>query len=272
MIILSIDVGIRNLAACCIHVNKQSESYEIIDWNVFDLTNKQVKKCNSKNKKGIVCGKTAKYEKDEHLCCKTHAKATNFMIPTGEMKMTQLKKKRISDLYMLAKKHEIGDTTTRINKAKLLEMFETHIHDRYFNTISDEKDDNNTHLVTIGRYMTKLFNDYYRDIEITHVLIENQISPIANKMKTIQGMIAQYFIMSKSCDIQFISSVNKLKSYEGCKNVTYKDRKHKSIEICRQVITGSNFAEFFENHNKKDDLSDSYLQGVWYIRDKIFHH
>ena len=39
------------------------------------------------------------------------------------------------------------------------------------------------------------------DIEsITHVFIENQISPIANRMKTIQGMLAQYFIMKSNID------------------------------------------------------------------------
>ena len=54
--------------------------------------------------------------------------------------------------------------------------------------------------------------------DITHVVIENQLSPIANRMKTIQGMLAQYFIMiDENIDIQFISSSNKLKQFESTK-------------------------------------------------------
>ena len=38
----------------------------------------------------------------------------------------------------------------------------------------------------------------------THVIIENQISPIANRMKTIQGMITQYFIMKNIYNVEYI--------------------------------------------------------------------
>jgi hypothetical protein len=59
--------------------------------------------------------------------------------------------------------------------------------------------------------------------EVTHVLIENQISTIASRMKTIQGLIAQTFIMGQVYDqdqglgqisVEFISSHNKLKGYD----------------------------------------------------------
>jgi hypothetical protein len=50
--------------------------------------------------------------------------------------------------------------------------------------------------------------------EITHVVIENQISPIATRMKTIQGMLAQYFIMKNdNIVVEFVSSANKLKQF-----------------------------------------------------------
>ena len=48
---------------------------------------------------------------------------------------------------------------------------------------------------------------------LDHIIIENQISPIANRMKTLQGMIAQYFIMRGNAHIAFISSANKLKLF-----------------------------------------------------------
>ena len=43
----------------------------------------------------------------------------------------------------------------------------------------------------------KKMDELYKDDDIDTVIIENQISPIANRMKTLQGMIAQYFIMKE---------------------------------------------------------------------------
>jgi hypothetical protein len=60
--------------------------------------------------------------------------------------------------------------------------------------------------------MKILMNEIAGIHDITHVVIENQISPIANRMKTIQGMLAQYFIMNNTdIHIEFVSSANKLK-------------------------------------------------------------
>ena len=48
---------------------------------------------------------------------------------------------------------------------------------------------------------------------IDTVVIENQISPIANRMKTVQGMITQYFLMRgvDKRQIIYFSAVQKLK-------------------------------------------------------------
>ena len=40
-------------------------------------------------------------------------------------------------------------------------------------------------------------------------------------MKTLQGMIAQYFIMKNKTSIEFVSSTNKLKLFIGNKKTTY---------------------------------------------------
>ena len=51
--------------------------------------------------------------------------------------------------------------------------------------------------VNLDKYFNKMFSFDKDDSEIMKpdiILIENQISPIANRMKTIQGMIAQFFI------------------------------------------------------------------------------
>ena len=104
------------------------------------------------------------------------------------------------------------------------------------------------------------------------VIIENQISPIANRMKTLQGMIAQYFIMRDVHFIEFVSAANKLKKHMKNKKSTYSERKKMSIELVKEQF-GVNpkiteWNELFVKHTKKDDLADCFLQGLWYLEDK----
>ena len=89
-------------------------------------------------------------------------------------------------------------------------------------------------------------------------------------MKTIQGMISQYFIMVSQNDIEidFVNSTNKLKLGENMGAMDYKERKKTSIQLVKDSVDPT-WLEFFNSHSKKDDLSDSYLQGVWYIKNKL---
>ena len=105
------------------------------------------------------------------------------------------------------------------------------------------------------------------------VLIENQISPIANRMKTIQGMIAQYLIMRGVNNIVFYSATNKLKTFIGGHKTTYDERKQLSVSYTIQILTKTielnDWLSFFSSHKKQDDLADSFLQGVSYLIQKI---
>ena len=76
-------------------------------------------------------------------------------------------------------------------------------------------------------------------------------------MKTIQGMITQYFIMEHTTNIEFISSTNKLKLFTDKKTKTdYKERKKMGIEFCRNVIVNN-----IDNYNYKDDNDECYFKG-----------
>jgi hypothetical protein len=74
--------------------------------------------------------------------------------------------------------------------------------------------------------------------------------------------------------IEFVSSINKLKEYKTeDKNNTnssdYKSRKKQGITKCLEILTTdhrfNNQLSYFNVHKKKDDLSDSFLQGLWFI-------
>jgi hypothetical protein len=117
---------------------------------------------------------------------------------------------------------------------------------------------------------------------IDMMIIENQISTLASRMKTLQGMITQYFIMKNIQCIEFISASCKLKLFtstssdvvEECVDAsTYADRKKSGIIICRSLgeISRKHNSEYakwmsvFEKHKKKDDLADCFLQGLWRV-------
>ena len=123
-------------------------------------------------------------------------------------------------------------------------------------------------LIDIGIAISKILPEKLPINEIKRVVIENQISPIANRMKTIQGMLAQFFIDRNITDILFISSSNKLKDFDVPKK-NYKERKTSGIKVTRDIIQKNincqKWLEIFNKQTKKDDLADSFLQGLWVI-------
>ena len=153
-------------------------------------------------------------------------------------------------------------------------------------------------LITYGRNMMKhldaiLFSSSSSSSSsvIDMMIIENQISTLASRMKTLQGMITQYFIMKNTQYIEFISASCKLKLFttvtpsahdhasdddalEECVDAsTYADRKKSGIIVCRSLgeISRKHNSDFikwmpvFEKHKKKDDLADCFLQGLWRV-------
>jgi hypothetical protein len=116
-------------------------------------------------------------------------------------------------------------------------------------------------LIDIG---IQIMKRYTRFEHVDVVLIENQIGPLASKMKAIQGMVLQYWLM-RNAKVECISSVNKLKLFHKGKT-TYAQRKKLSIHFTNQLLILNNMdVSAFNTHKKKDDLADTFLQAVWYF-------
>ena len=113
-----------------------------------------------------------------------------------------------------------------------------------------------------------------KEQKIDYVLIENQISTIATRMKTLQGMITQYFIMRDVENIEFVSSANKLKPFLEKKKTSYAERKKMGISVTNQLINETSglhyWVDTFQKSKKKDDLADCFLQGLWFMKEKKF--
>ena len=82
--IISIDVGIKNLSYCIFKLNPD-KTYSIIKWDVINLLDMNYKKiCQSFNKKNIKCNHTAVYSKNDIYYCKTHIKSNKCLIAPPE--------------------------------------------------------------------------------------------------------------------------------------------------------------------------------------------
>jgi len=267
MKILSIDVGIKNLAYCLME-----RGINICKWDVIDLTEDFKKQCDVTDKNGK-CISCAKFMKNDIYYCLKHSKKEKYMAPTSKLKQAQLNKLNIEELNELIKKHDIvcSDSTKRRDIIK--EINEYFINNCFENV--EHKHASDIDLVILGKKLKMKFDEAFNDCtDIDRIVIENQISPIANRMKTLQGMIAQYFIMKNiNIEIEFVSASNKLKDEDVIEQtesnvLTYNQRKNLSVSRCQDIIQ-KNYVEwyqFFVNNKKKDDLADAFMQGRWYLR------
>lgn len=272
MKILSIDIGIKNLAFCILNItNYESElfdsknSYEILKWDIINIS------CIEKNTDTCceeMCNNTAKYQKNNKYYCLKHSKKQPFLIPNKELKKSFINKQKIEGLKDIAKKHGIFIDGS-FKKPQIVETINNYISINCFNTLR-ECNSTQIDLITIGKILKTKLDIIFDSMFFEIVIIENQISPIANRMKTIQGMVSQYFIMRNNCGhIEFISSMNKLKEYNiSNTKLNYLDRKKLGINICLEILNDTDKC-FFSKHKKKDDLADSFLQGLWYIKNKL---
>ena len=215
MKILSIDVGIKNLAICLFdllplekvepNINQtpldlplekvEPNKFIIKKWDSINLIEEKILKCGiiEKNK---ICNKLAKFEKNNECFCLKHAKKQKkYKIPISELKISFINKQKIQKLFELADKYNINyDKQNKPKKNDLVTLIHEYINITCFTEIKNTNA-SKIDLITIGQNIKKYFDLFFLEEQlINHILIENQISPIANRMKTIQGMIAQYFI------------------------------------------------------------------------------
>jgi hypothetical protein len=213
-----------------------------------------------------VCNKNSKYTKHNIFYCKSCAKKSNYIIPSTDFNSIHQKRIKIDKLKQIAIDYKI-EIPSKYKKQEIVDILDEFKKNNCLDSIKQESAAEMS-LIKIGSAIRDNLNNV-EYLSADKILIENQISPIANRMKTVQGMIAQFFIMKNKEDIGFVSAINKLKYFIGNKKTTYNERKKISVEITKKILIcdNSSWCEHMESSNKKDDLADCLLQGLWYILD-----
>ena len=133
----------------------------------------------------------------------------------------------------------------------------------------------------LGKNIIKLLDEKSHFLESEKVIIENQPALKNPTMKSIQMILFSYFLMNLTegsdgvKEILMINARNKLKAYQGPKiecDITDKYKQNKFLAICYcDIMIRENdkidkkYHKLYDESKKKDDLSDAYLQGIYFI-------
>jgi hypothetical protein len=237
--ILTIDVGLKNLAFCVMSCNNNLDmkTYNIHLWQVVNTLEEQIPKCESLTKKEKICGKK---------CCMKYLDTNGNII--------------YSCKPHFPKDIPIVKTKNIIKKIKVKECLLQDIALSVINAMNNLINEN-----------VELFS------QITKIHIELQ-PKINNKMKLVShiiyGKLVETFQSYPHTQIRFIRAAQKLKIYKGpvveCNlKSAYSKRKYLSIQYTKWILLNCfcddqkiQWYDFFDNNSKKDDLSDVYLMAL----------
>ena len=235
--IISIDVGIKNMAYCIIE--KNHDNFEILNWDTINILDDKINnlpKCNNiiKNK---LCNKIAVLSLENNNSIKYFCNkitCNNFLTKNySNIKTKKIKKINTKNISLL----ELSSIL--INKLISLKDIILNV---------DE---------VIIENQPVLKNPTMKSIQI--VLFSFFVEHGYNSKESLIN------------NIHLFSARDKLKLYKGpvvdtskIKN-NYNKRKFLSIEYTKYYINDSKFNEFFLQNNKKDDLADSFIQGHYYL-------
>ena len=265
--IVSFDVGIRNLAMCICSVNPETKEWEIQKWTILDLVRDTKYTCCISN-----CQKNATLFGDESPYCTAHGKKTGRIKLSAKDCKNPISKKLV-ELRELGTKLGI-EMPEVAKKAVLADLVTTGIKNNGLRPVTRTRADQ-VDMVDISHALRdELDKTIGLTQNITHVLVENQIGTIATRMRTIQGMIYQYFaIRHPSSVIRTISSSNKLKveiPFQCTVDTSdYRARKKQSVQIVKDWLQHRKdvlWSAVLHKEKKKDDLADTLLQVVWFIQ------
>jgi len=318
--IISFDIGIKHLCFCIL---KTEPRLDIVDWNIINLMEDPQQQLMNILPPCHVCSRKSVYKKKNQYFCNQHAKKSNWLLPHRQFSKCSLRKKTKADLITFCQlhlyfiDHATKQPLSNLSKPDLVDSADKFFQDKMLEPAllqpgggGRKVHAGNMDLIQLGRNMKKHLDKIPLVIFdlIGYVIIENQISTIATRMKTIQGMLTQYFIMRSNdhVEIEYISSQNKLKYFSKCNiisvetpivesiktepeeincllhaNLTktptknkYKENKTNGILYCSHLLNKYNYLEkdwlWTMKIAKKDDYADSFLQGFWFLQKKGF--
>lgn len=251
MKLISIDVGIRNLAVCVLEGTNRKD-VRIVHWEVIDVLGEK----NGLNRPVCrQCSKPAMWQHPQEgvLSCTRHCP-----VKTGITKAA-LSKKTIPELQ--------GDIDTiglRIDGKKKSDLVNALYNYHRANTWQKLAGGANVKHAPVLDLASDISAALDRRASIWRgadkVLFENQLD---RRMFAVQAMLHMHFV-ARGYSCAGISASHKLSNIVTVDDrvTTYRGRKKTGIVHAEALCPPANLA-YFRSHKKKDDLADCFLQGLW---------
>ena len=298
MHLMSFDIGIKNMAYCIFDVSAGKISCPA--WKVMNLVAPPPTDAASASTSVCTsCQRKAKFRKGNAFFCEIHTKHAErienggFKRPCREWSLPAFRKMKVDELRQLLQTlptSEVALPTSEVPKktkeaciADLQQWMERTVLEPVVKppkpTSASDAD-----LIQVGRQLCLQLDAALLDTpHMDHVIIENQISPLAARMRTLQGMLTQYFILRQpNAQIHYVSSSMKLKEFAAsaaaaavvtpATTLAQKYKKHKvdGVAACGSMLRANPSIGFTAamliTHAKKDDLADCWLQAMWFLK------
>lgn len=281
MKVLSWDVGIIHLAYCLLEYHKESNQFNIIQWNMIDLSYKTEHKCSQCDKKALY--QTLNLENQMKEYCGIHIK-----------KVEKKETVEFENFYKIEKTLDPCDLCSTKASCLFLDKKFCKNHAKIFhkkfskdNEITKIKKEKTTSDVDLLRY--RLVEELEKRPELFQaemILVENQPALKNPTMKAISSTIYDFYLIrgifdkkyqSKIQRVKFMSPSNKIKLSEKCelvyeadKTKKYKLTKQLAVEYVTKLLQKDEpWLKHFKSFSKKDDLADAFLQGAYYLTKMI---
>jgi len=252
MKLISFDVGLRNLAYCVLEGTNRND-VRIVDWNIIDVLGEQ-------SGVGAVrcykCTAAARYEhaSEGTFACSKHT-------PKKKETTTKAALNKKSGIELITEIEKCGLRTDVTKKADLVKILYNHLRQNTWkkcvasSTSGSVMDMSCAIMKSLDARMSS-----WKGADA--VCIENQPE---RRMYAVQAMLQMYFTM-RGIKCSGVSATHKLSNMvttdDNVKN--YKGRKKTGIAHAYALVPAEN-QEHFKKHPKKDDLADSFLQGLWVL-------
>jgi hypothetical protein len=291
MKILSWDIGIKNLSYCLI------ENNTIVDWDVINLDDEEIIiKCDGKFKNGKKCtAKSVYLNKDKSSgYCKTHYKKLDESNNTNFKEVKKPKKKKINLLDI--GNRLVTELDKRFNSVKfdnvLLEnqpslknptMKSVQIIIFSYFLINGYNKDTIKHIQMISATQKNKYCNNYCKLN-THIKLPSTKSSYNNAKKTAilvtDDILKKIYVGTENVETDNVGTDNVVTDNVVTDNVETDNVETDNVETDNVVTDnvetdnvetefiekGINYHIFFKEHKKKDDLADSYLQGIQFLQ------
>ena len=252
MKLISFDVGLRNLAYCVLEGTSRAD-VKIVDWNIIDVLGEQsgvgAARC-------FKCTAAARYEhaSDGTFACSRHT-------PKKKETVTKAALGKKSPIELIGEIERVGLKTDSTKKADLVKLLYNHARQNTWkkcvasSTAGSVMDMSPAIMKSLDARLSS-WNG------ADAVCIENQPE---RRMYAVQAMLQMYFTM-RGIASAGVSATHKLSNIVTTDDsvTSYKGRKKTGITHAYALVPAEN-QEHFKKHPKKDDLADSFLQGLWVL-------